>query len=70
MSFVGPHPALFNQQDLIALRTRCGVHRLTPGLTGWSQVNGRDELSIPAKVKYDRHYLENGRCRLTRGFCS
>ena len=59
MSLVGPRPALYNQDDLIALRTENGIHRLTPGLTGWSQVNGRDELSVPAKVSYDKHYLEN-----------
>ncbi len=58
MSFVGPRPALFNQQDLIALRTVQGVHRLVPGLTGWAQVNGRDELPIPDKVKLDVVYLE------------
>jgi O-antigen biosynthesis protein WbqP len=58
MSFVGPRPALFNQDDLITLRTRSGIHRLKPGLTGWSQVNGRDELSIPEKVRYERYYLE------------
>jgi O-antigen biosynthesis protein WbqP len=58
MSFVGPRPALHNQKDLIALRTAEGVHRLTPGLTGWAQVNGRDELSIPEKVSLDVHYLE------------
>jgi O-antigen biosynthesis protein WbqP len=57
MSFVGPRPALFNQDDLIALRTDAGVHRLTPGLTGWAQVNGRDELPIPEKVKLDAEYL-------------
>jgi O-antigen biosynthesis protein WbqP len=57
MSFVGPRPALFNQADLIELRTRCGVHRLTPGITGWAQINGRDELEIPVKVKFDAHYL-------------
>jgi O-antigen biosynthesis protein WbqP len=50
MSFVGPRPALFNQHDLVALRTEAGVHLLTPGLTGWAQVNGRDELAIPEKV--------------------
>jgi O-antigen biosynthesis protein WbqP len=59
MSFVGPRPALFNQDDLVALRTRCGVHALTPGLTGWAQVNGRDELPIPDKVALDKSYLEN-----------
>lgn len=57
MSFVGPRPALFNQDDLIALRTECGVHQLTPGLTGWAQVNGRDELPISVKVEYDAEYL-------------
>jgi O-antigen biosynthesis protein WbqP len=56
MSFVGPRPALFNQDDLITLRTARGVHRLTPGLTGWAQVNGRDELSIPEKVALDAEY--------------
>jgi len=58
MSLVGPRPALFNQDDLIALRTQCGVHKLTPGLTGWAQVNGRDELSIPEKVRFDAEYLQ------------
>ena len=58
MSFVGPRPALFNQQDLIALRTEQGVHTLAPGLTGWAQVNGRDELPIPEKVKLDVAYLQ------------
>ena len=58
MSFVGPRPALFNQQDLIALRTEQGVHILVPGLTGWAQVNGRDELPIPEKVKLDVAYLQ------------
>jgi O-antigen biosynthesis protein WbqP len=62
MSFVGPRPALFNQDDLIALRTACGVHELVPGLTGWAQVNGRDELPIPEKVKLDAEYLR--RCSL------
>ena len=57
MSFVGPRPALFNQDDLIALRTARGVHRLVPGLTGWAQVNGRDELPIPVKVEMDAEYL-------------
>lgn len=57
MSFVGPRPALFNQDDLIALRTECGVNHLVPGLTGWAQVNGRDELPIPEKVKLDKEYL-------------
>ena len=58
MTFVGPRPALFNQQDLIALRTAQGVHTLVPGLTGWAQVNGRDELPIPDKVKLDAAYLQ------------
>ena len=58
MSFVGPRPALFNQQDLIALRTEQGVHTLVPGLTGWAQVNGRDELPIPEKVKLDVVYMQ------------
>ena len=58
MSFVGPRPALFNQQDLIALRKQQGVHTLVPGLTGWAQVNGRDELPIPEKVKLDVAYLQ------------
>jgi O-antigen biosynthesis protein WbqP len=58
MSFVGPRPALFNQYDLIALRTEHGVHLLHPGLTGWAQVNGRDELTIPDKVKLDVIYFE------------
>lgn len=58
MSFVGPRPALFNQDDLIALRTQSGVHQLKPGLTGWAQVNGRDELSIPEKVRLDAEYLQ------------
>lgn len=57
MSFVGPRPALFNQGDLIALRAEKGVHELLPGLTGWAQVNGRDELPIPHKVALDAEYL-------------
>ena len=59
MSLVGPRPALFNQDDLIALRTAGGVHEMTPGVTGWAQVNGRDELPIPEKVKLDEWYLKN-----------
>ena len=59
MSFVGPRPALFNQHDLIEMRTRRGVHLLVPGLTGWAQINGRDELPIPQKVALDTYYLEN-----------
>jgi len=58
MSFVGPRPALFNQDDLIAMRTERGVHQLLPGLTGWAQVNGRDELPIPKKVELDLEYLQ------------
>lgn len=63
MSFVGPRPALHNQADLISLRTRAGVHELVPGLTGWAQINGRDELPIPDKVALDAEYLTK------RGFC-
>lgn len=63
MSFVGPRPALFNQDDLIALRTDAGVHSLVPGLTGWAQVNGRDELPIAEKVRLDSEYLQR------RSFC-
>jgi O-antigen biosynthesis protein WbqP len=59
MSVVGPRPALFNQDDLISMRTLKGVHRLKPGLTGWAQVNGRDELSIADKVALDEYYLQN-----------
>jgi O-antigen biosynthesis protein WbqP len=59
MSIVGPRPALFNQGNLIALRTEKGVHKLMPGMTGWAQVNGRDELSIPDKVALDVEYLNN-----------
>jgi len=58
MSFVGPRPALFNQDDLVALRTQKGVHELVPGLTGWAQVNGRDELPVPQKVQLDVEYLQ------------
>jgi len=58
MSFVGPRPALFNQHDLIELRTQKSVHALVPGLTGWAQVNGRDELPIPQKVALDVEYLQ------------
>jgi O-antigen biosynthesis protein WbqP len=64
MSLVGPRPALFNQDDLVALRTAAGVERLRPGVTGWAQVNGRDELPIPEKVRLDREYLE----RMSFGF--
>lgn len=59
MSFVGPRPALFNQDDLIAQRTEAGVHLLPPGLTGWAQINGRDELPIPEKVALDAEYLRH-----------
>jgi O-antigen biosynthesis protein WbqP len=59
MSFVGPRPALFNQDDLIALRTQKGIAKLRPGLTGWAQINGRDELPIPVKVEYDEYYLKH-----------
>jgi O-antigen biosynthesis protein WbqP len=58
MSFVGPRPALFNQDDLVDLRTGLGIHKLTPGLTGWAQVNGRDRLTIEEKVRFDAEYLE------------
>ena len=57
LSFVGPRPALFNQNDLVELRTEQGIHVLVPGLTGWAQVNGRDDLPIPIKVQYDYEYL-------------
>lgn len=57
MTFVGPRPALFNQDDLVALRTAAGVHRLKPGITGWAQVRGRDSLTIPQKVALDKEYL-------------
>ena len=59
MSFVGPRPALFNQDDLVELRTRKGVHTLVPGITGWAQVNGRDNIPIPLKVDYDEYYLKH-----------
>lgn len=58
MSFVGPRPALYNQDDLISLRTESGVEKCIPGLTGWAQVNGRGELPIPVKVRYDIEYLQ------------
>jgi O-antigen biosynthesis protein WbqP len=64
MSLVGPRPALFNQDDLVSLRTAAGVDRLRPGLTGWAQINGRDELPIPEKARLDREYLE----RMSLGF--
>jgi O-antigen biosynthesis protein WbqP len=59
MSLVGPRPALFNQDDLVKLRTAKGVHVLVPGLTGWAQINGRDELPIPDKVEFEVYYLQN-----------
>ena len=59
MSFVGPRPALFNQDDLVELRTEKGIHRLVPGVTGWAQINGRDELPIPVKVSFDEYYLKH-----------
>lgn len=59
MSFVGPRPALYNQHDLITLRTEKNVHTIPPGLTGWAQVNGRDELPIPVKVELDAYYLQH-----------
>ena len=59
MIFIGPRPALYNQDDLIELRKKVDVHTLLPGVTGWAQVNGRDELSIPEKVKMDEYYLKN-----------
>ena len=59
MRVVGPRPALYNQDDLIELRTEKGVHSLTPSLTGWAQINGRDELPIPVKVEFDEYYLLN-----------
>lgn len=58
MSFVGPRPALFNQQDLVTLRSQFGIEKLRPGITGWAQINGRDDLSIPVKVQFDKEYLE------------
>ena len=59
MSFVGPRPALYNQDDLVDLRTKKGVHRILPGITGWAQINGRDELPIPLKVSFDEYYLKH-----------
>ena len=59
MRFVGPRPALFNQDDLIELRTRKGIHLLVPGITGWAQINGRDDLPIPVKVTFDEYYLKH-----------
>ena len=59
MNLVGPRPALFNQDDLRELRTKYNVHTIAPGVTGWAQINGRDELSIPDKVEYDKYYLDH-----------
>ena len=59
MAFVGPRPALYNQDDLIVLRTQKGIHRLTPGVTGWAQIHGRDDLPIPEKVEMDFYYIRN-----------
>ena len=59
MSFIGPRPALYNQDDLVELRTKKGVHRLIPGVTGWAQVNGRDDLPIPVKVEYEAYYMNH-----------
>ena len=59
MSFVGPRPALYNQDDLIELRTERGIHKLVPGITGWAQINGRDDLPIPRKVDLDQYYLDH-----------
>src|SRR5207247_3139370 len=59
MTLVGPRPALYNQDDLVVLRQQAGVDALKPGLTGWAQVNGRDDLPVDRKVAYDRHYLEH-----------
>ena len=59
MSFIGPRPALYNQDDLVELRSKRGIHRLVPGVTGWAQVNGRDDIPIPLKVEYDEYYMNN-----------
>jgi len=59
MSFIGPRPALYNQDDLVDLRTKRGIDRLVPGVTGWAQVNGRDDIPIPLKVEYDEYYMNN-----------
>lgn len=59
MSFVGPRPALYNQDDLISLRTEKGIHKFIPGITGWAQINGRDDIPIPEKVEYDEQYIQN-----------
>jgi len=59
ISLVGPRPALYNQDDLVELRTKKGIHEIIPGITGWAQINGRDESPIPVKVDFDEYYLEN-----------
>jgi O-antigen biosynthesis protein WbqP len=59
MSFVGPRPALYNQHDLIELRTARGIHQLMPGITGWAQINGRDKVAIAKKVEYDEYYMQH-----------
>ena len=59
LNFIGPRPALYNQDDLIKLRTSYGIHKIVPGVTGWAQVNGRDSLSIPQKVELDKFYMDN-----------
>jgi O-antigen biosynthesis protein WbqP len=64
MRFVGPRPALYNQEDLIELRTKNGLHKLMPGITGWAQVNGRDNLTVSRKVEYDEFYMKNRSCML------
>jgi O-antigen biosynthesis protein WbqP len=64
MSFVGPRPALYNQEDLNELRTKNGLHKLMPGITGWAQVNGRDNLTVSQKVQYDEYYMKNRSCML------
>ena len=69
MSFVGPRPALFNQHDLIDLRTMKGVHKLTPGLTGWAQINGRDDIPIPVKVDFDEYYMKRRSFFLILKYC-
>ena len=69
MSFVGPRPALFNQHDLIDLRTMKGVHKLTPGLTGWAQINGRDDIPIPIKVDFDEYYMKHRSFFLILKYC-
>ena len=59
MNFIGPRPALYNQEDLIDYRTKLGIHTIKPGLTGWAQINGRDDLTIEEKVLKDKYYIEN-----------